>query len=122
MVDEAWVETTLATLTREDGFTSHPNSGTYTGGGYGVATYPERSVNVDLQHTPRRQLRNILQRFVLSNADLLSQPGHYVGGWLSSQRELVLDISIITSSRARAAELRDRHHQSCFYKFEGTLA
>jgi hypothetical protein len=122
MVDDAWAQETLEALLEDEGFTSHPDEGAYTGSGYGVATYPERSLSVDIRRTSGNQLTTILQHFARANADLLARPGHYVGGWVSPRRELVLDISIITSSRRRATELRDRYHQSCFYQFKETAA
>lgn len=112
-----WAVETAQLLKEERGFTSHPFLGEYAGEGYGVSPYPERTVEVYPESHSEYDLALLLTKFVVNNADLLRQPGHYVGGWRRSNHEMLLDVSIITLSKRVAKRICKERQQQAFYEF-----
>jgi hypothetical protein len=96
----------------DGGFTIHPGTNREEYLGFFVSRYPEREFAIPAEQLRRRHLREFRE----ANADLLSQPDHYLGGWHDPETGIVsLDVSEKTTSAEAARAIAAEHAQAAFY-------
>lgn len=108
----------LEAQARAGGFTYGVAGKTSPKGGYSVSPYPERSRVIDTKDLTRDQIKS----YADDNADLLSQPDHYLGGWRDTEGgkdQVWLDVSIVKASQADAEAVARDHNQKAIYDLEG---
>lgn len=96
----------------DGGFTVHPVTHESPTTGYMVSPYPDRSESMPIGEVTAAALA----RFVVKNRDVLSQPGHYFGGWHDPKTGQVwLDISIRAETPEAATALAHEHAQIAYF-------
>lgn len=96
----------------DGGFTIHPATNREEYLGFFVSRYPEREFAIAASELRASHLR----RFREANADLLSQPDHFIGGWHDPETGVVsLDVSEKTSSAEAARTIAHEHAQAAFF-------
>lgn len=107
----------LAELLRkpDGGFTVDAHTGEPLVHGYAVATYPEFSVDL-----PADQVNvDTLRRYLRQHAADLATAGTAFGGWHDPETSRVwLDVSTVTTWRARAEYLAKLHNQIAIFDLD----
>lgn len=77
-----------------------------------VSPYPNRSKVVPLgKLTPK-----VIQQYRDQNKDLLSKPGHHLGGWHDTETgKVYLDISVVVKTHSEARKLSEDHDQIAYF-------
>lgn len=95
------VEAALMKRIRESGgFTYDPRGEADVSEGYALSLFPERSFAKDLKDLTLNDLTD----YVIKNADLLSQKGLMLGGWVDGGK-VYIDVSQVEKDKDRAIEL-----------------
>lgn len=104
----------------DGGFTWSPKTGPYKGTGYAVSPYPERSEGIaDVKDMSATEVAAKVQEYSAKNADLLSQPGHYVGGWHDPEDGRgYLDTVIVAKTPEEATSVALAHDQIAYFDFQ----
>lgn len=93
------------------GFSYRPVSHLTPSTGYMVSPYPDRETAIDGPPT-----RRDIVEFMIANADLIDQPGHFVGGWYNpDDKRTYLDVSVRASSHEAAVDLARERNQYGYY-------
>jgi hypothetical protein len=92
------------------GFSYQPVGNTSPTTGFMVSPYSDREYKLPVKNVSARQLTTYLAR----NADLLTQPDHYIGGWVDGDTAYI-DISQHVSTPDQARQLARQHRQLAFY-------
>lgn len=107
----------IRTLNKTGGFTIDVSTGTKTSigdHGFGVSPFPERE-----QVFEKAPTTHDIAQYIDKNHDLLSQPGHNVGGWRDEATgKTHLDVSIVTSSENEAHALAAQHNQIAIFNYK----
>jgi hypothetical protein len=96
------------------GFTYQAVSNNAPHDGFMVSPYQDREYSVPADQVTPRNLREYLKR----NADLLTKPDHYIGGWVDGGTAYI-DVSVRTPDRESAARLAKEHKQLAFFDLAG---
>ena len=80
--------------------------------GYSVSIYPEHGRT----HKGLPNQTDIIN-FIETHRELLSRPGHFIGGWRSDNVSY-LDISVIVSDRESALKLAKEYNQQAIFNLE----
>lgn len=109
--------TALGQLRASGGFTFQPVAGTFKGigdAGYAVSPYQDREHIIEGRPVTAADVHTYMAR----NADLLSQPDHYLGGWHDPESgKTYLDVSIVVGSKDDAAKISEDYHQEAYFDF-----
>lgn len=98
-------------LHESGGFTYNPIAQLSPTRGFMVSPYPQREHVIEGKVTGRD-----IMRYVRHNADLLGQPGHFLGGWFDeSSGKTYLDVSVRAKSGRAAARLAKTHNQYAYF-------
>jgi len=92
------------------GFTYQPVANSAPRDGFMVSPYPEREYQLPADQVTPRGIREYLKK----NADLLTKPDHFIGGWVSGGQAYI-DVSIRAGDRATAQALAKQHKQLAFF-------
>jgi hypothetical protein len=95
---------------RGGGFTYQAVANASPKDGFMVSPYQDREYKLPADKVSPRQLREYLKR----NADLLSKPDHYIGGWVDGGTAYI-DVSIRSATQDAAAAIAKRHKQLAFF-------
>lgn len=101
----------------DSGFTYDPKTGAEPSTGYAVSPYPQRSKVIEnvASLTPDA-LADKLTDYALANWDLLSQPGHHLGGWHDPKTgKVFLDVSVVKTSAKAAKALALKRDQIAYF-------
>lgn len=103
--------------TPDGGFTVHAVTGAEPTSGFGVGVAPDRGVVIPPDASELDILR-ALQQFKADNADALSKPNIYFGGWKDPKDgKIYLDVSQIAQSSGEARALALQHDQKAYFDF-----
>jgi len=80
--------------------------------GYSVSIYPEHGRTY--KGLPNQ---TEIVNFIETNRELLSRPGHFIGGWRSDNVSY-LDISVIVPERESALKLAREYNQQAIFNLE----
>lgn len=98
-------------LHEQGGFTYSPIAQLTPNRGFMVSPYPEREHVIEGKVTGRA-----LMSYVRNNADLLGQPGHFLGGWFDERSgKTYLDVSVRAKTGRKAAQLAKTHNQFAYF-------
>ncbi len=77
-----------------------------------VSPYPTREHIISGRACNAKDVKN----YIKANRDLLTKPGHYLGGWYDpATKRTYLDVSVRTTDRAKADKIARQAHQEAFF-------
>lgn len=95
-----------------EGWTYDPRTGLLPTEGYVVSAFPDR----EQRFTPGQITPERVQAYLEQNWDLLSQPGHFFGGWYNPADGLFyLDVSQVVVSPTQAEAIAREAHQLAYF-------
>lgn len=82
--------------------------------GYAVSPYKERETLVS-----RSQFGPVdLQNFCHENSDLLADPKNFIGGWIVENGDIMLDVSTVFTSKAKAIKVAKANNQKAIFHLD----
>lgn len=99
-------------VVRNFGFSYHPLDGSSPTAGFALSPYRDRERVIPVG----RLSPDSLEQYLLDNADIWNQPGHYFGAWFNPEDDKVyLDVSVVVDTPAAAESLAVQHKQEAYY-------